>query len=359
MTHQALPDELYEEIQSIFRMTPALLVGSGFSCGYELPSMWQLGEYLAKHVEGRLVSSEAKTLWQNSLRAIKENLETGLNTIPLGSNGREEIITMLRQLTAELILEKTNEAESKIRLVENKSIHAPIRLLKMLFEGAAQNTDFVPVITTNYDTLIELFCDLAELPLDNGFSGHRIRTPRSPHLFQTQYKRIWAVDKKQGSQAEHKSIKTIRLHKPHGSINWLSTNNGPIEALWQLVSGERAIVVPGPSKYQDALVNVLFDSMRTEMNRVIQNTAALLCIGFGFNDEHLQGVIWQRLQMRMPLVLLTQKKTENINKLIQEFPHVCVILMDGSGSCIHWRNHVLKSEAPLWALDDFLKNFLE
>jgi SIR2-like domain len=359
MVNQELPDELYEEIQNIFRMSPALLVGSGFSCGYELPSMWRLGEFLTLHLEGRLISQEAKELWNNSIEAIKENLENGLNTIPLGGKGREEIINALRQITAELIQEETNKAETKIRMAENKKSHAPVRLLKRLFEGTAQNVDFVPVITTNYDTLIELFCDLAELPIDTGFTGHRIRTVRTPHLFQTNYKRIWAVDRKQGSQAEHRPIKTIRLHKPHGSISWLSTNDGPIEALWHLSSGERAIVVPGPSKYQDAMVNVLFDSMRTEMNAVLQNAAALLCIGFGFNDEHLQGVIRQRLQMGMPLVLLTQKTTASIDKFIQEFPHLCVILMDGEGACVQWRGQQLKCEKPIWTLDEFLKIFLE
>ena len=53
----------------------------------------------------------------------------------------------------------------------------------------------------------------------------------------------------------------------------------------------RAIVVPGPSKYQDALVNTLFDEMRTAMNAALADAQALLCIGFGFNDDHLQGVI--------------------------------------------------------------------
>lgn len=353
-----LPDELFKDVQHIFRHTPALLVGSGFSCGYGLPGMGALGAHLEAEVGPQLVSSEAKELWAKSLPAVHENLEAGLNKIPQGAPGREEIVAAIRDQTAKLILEATTKAEQEI-LDKRPADLAPTRLLRMLFNGAPQNAEHVPVITTNYDTLIELFCDLAELALDTGFVGHRRRMPRPAPIFQTQYTRTWAAERRGGVQVGHRPCKTVRLHKPHGSINWLMTEHGPIEVLNGAVEGVRAIVVPGPSKYQDALVNVLFDAMRTEMNVVLGNAPALLCLGFGFNDDHLQGVIRSRLDAGMPMVLMTRGKTTSIEEVLKTYPHVIGIFKHDTGAEVNWKGETMLVTTPLWQLDDFLKTFLE
>lgn len=354
-----LPDDLFVEVQRIFRATPAVLVGSGFSCGYGLPGMGDLGAHLLTNVEPALVTDDAKALWQSAVVAVKANLEAGLNTIPQGAAGREELVEAIRSETAKLILSATAEAEQIILSQGLAGNHAPARLLRLLFNGAAQNAESIPVITTNYDTLLELFCDLAELPIDTGFTGLRRRKPRIPPIFQTQYSRVWAAERKGGFQANHRPCKTIRLHKPHGSISWLATPTGPVEVLNDNSNAVRAIVVPGPSKYQDALVNTLFDAMRTEMNGVLGGAAALLCLGFGFNDDHLQGVIRARLDAHMPMILLTRGPTESIIGLLRAYPHAIAIFKEGPGAKCHWNGQVYVSDEPLWQLDDFLKRFLE
>ena len=358
MTATALSEDLYSEVQKIFRATPVVLVGSGFSCGYGLPHMGALGSHLVNVIEGRLTSAEAKAVWANALDAITSNLEAGLNTIPQGVVGRDEIVAAVREETAKLILEETVRAEIAVLTHAVPKAHAPVRLLRRLFEGSPQNADSISVITTNYDTLLELFCDLAELPLDTGFSGLRRRKPRANPIFQSQFNRVWGAEK-HGFQADYRPCKTVRLHKPHGSISWLTTADGPIEVLNDTSHAARAIVVPGPSKYQDALVNTLFDAMRTEMNNVIANANALLCIGFGFNDDHLQGVIRARLAAHMPMLIVTRDSTDNIEQLLQTHPHVIAFFAQGTGSVCRWSGASMSSDSPLWQLDDFLKVFIE
>lgn len=358
MTATGLPEELYTDMQAMFRATPILLVGSGFSCGYGLPHMGALGQHLANVVGPRLVSDDAIAVWKAALEPIRENLEAGLNTIANGAQGRDEIIAILREETAKFITEKTLAAEAAILDHPTPSTHAPARLLRRLYDGAPQNADSISVITTNYDTLLELFCDIAEVPLDTGFSGFRRRKPRTNPLFQTQYNRIWAAEKK-GTQADHRPCKTVRLHKPHGSITWHATKDGPIEVVNDVSMAPKAIVVPGPSKYQDALVNTLFDAMRTELNAAITRAGALVCIGFGFNDDHLQGVIKARLDSHMPMLILTQELTESIKDLLMRYPHVAAFCKKGDGCETHYNNKQHSSAQPLWQLDDFMKAFLE
>lgn len=358
MTATGLPEDLYSEVQKIFRATPVVLVGSGFSCGYGLPHMGALGSHLVNVIEARLTSADAKAVWAGALAAITSNLEAGLNTIPQGVTGRDEIVAAIREETAKLILEETMRAEIAVLAHATPKTLAPVRLLRRLFEGSPQNAESISVITTNYDTLLELFCDLAELSLDTGFAGFRRRRPRANPIFQSQYSRVWAADKK-GYQADHRPCKTVRLHKPHGSISWLATAEGPVEVLNDTSHAERAIVVPGPSKYQDALLNTLFDTMRTEMNNVIASANALLCLGFGFNDDHLQGVIKARLATHMPMLIVTRDSTDSIEHVLKTHPHAIAFFAHGTGSVCRWNGASMSSASPLWQLDDFLKAFVE
>ncbi|BAW80796.1 hypothetical conserved protein [Candidatus Nitrosoglobus terrae] len=358
MTAAELPDDFFKEIQEVFRKTPVLLIGSGLSCGYGLPNMGALTEHLATAVPGVLTTDGAQNAWAQSVEAVKANLEAGLNGIPLSMAERGEIVSAIREETAKLILERIIAAETIILGGIVAGGHAPSRLLKLLLDGSPQNAEGVHVITTNYDTLLELFCDLAELPLDTGFTGFRRRKPRPRPLFQTQYNRVLAPEKRQ-QQVDHRLCKTVRLYKPHGSISWLETDEGLLEVLNDVSVARRAIVVPSPSKYQDVMVNTVFDAIRAEMNDVLAKAEALLCIGFGFNDDHLQGVIKCRLEAGMPVIIVTRDVTPNIEKLLRDHPHVIALFKSGDGAESHWRGKKLQSPEPFWQLDDFLKKFLE
>ena len=124
-----------------------------------------------------------RNAWAQSVEAIKTNLEAGLNGIPVGMAEWGEIVSAIRGETAKLILNKTRIAEATILGEKVAGGHAPSRLLERLFNGSPQNAESIHVITTNYDTLLELFCDLAEIPLDTGFTGFRRRKPHSQPSF--------------------------------------------------------------------------------------------------------------------------------------------------------------------------------
>jgi hypothetical protein len=355
----ATPEEaIASAIQGLFRATPLLLIGSGFSCGYGLPGMAELGGHLASAVDTRISSVEAHALWDGALPAIKVNLEDGLNTIPSGAPGRQEVVAAIREETARLIISRTHSAESEILASRDPHLAAPARLLRRLYNGAPQNAECIPVITTNYDTLIELFSDLAEVPIDTGFTGLRRRTARSNPIFQTQYRRSLASNKQRTSY-EHRPCVNVRLMKPHGSITWQSCDGEPIEVLNDVSDAPRAIVVPGPSKYEDALINSLFDGMRGEMNAAVGRAAALLCVGFGFNDEHLQGVIRNRLEAGMPAAIITRDFTPNIREVIKRHRHVLAIQRSSGGAEAHFDGRTVTVAEPVWELDTFLKKYLE
>lgn len=351
-------ERIATSVQSLFRANPLLLIGSGFSCGYGLPSMAQLGEHLAEYVAPQLSSASAQALWASALPAVQVNLEQGLNTIASGAEGRDEVVTAIRMETSRLIIRRTREAEAQILSSTDRSIQAPTRLLKRLYSGARQNAECIPVITTNYDTLIELFCDLADLPLDTGFAGFRRRRARAAPIFQTQYRRIIAPGPRSSNYA-HRACLNVRLIKPHGSITWQSNDGVPFEVLNDQSDSLREIAIPGPTKYEDALINTLFDGMRGEMKTAVSRASALLCIGFGFNDPHLDGAIRTRLEAGMPTLILTRDFTSNIESIIDRYPNVVGVRSQGSGAEARSDGEAVFFATPVWKLDVFLKTYLE
>ena len=360
MEADELPEDISSAIQEVFRKTPVLLVGSGFSCGYGLPSMGDLAEHLVSSVHDMLTTDGAKAIWAQSIDALTDNLEEGLNGIAVGGPEWGEIISVIRSETSRLILERTVLAEEEILRGGPRIDYAPSRLLRRLFNGSPQNSNGIHVITTNYDTLLELFCDLEGLPLDTGFSGFRRRKPRvsSGGIFEAAYTRE-RVTQRGKSGFEYRPCKRVRLYKPHGSISWLETSDGPVEVINDILTKKRAIVVPGPSKYRDSMVDAVFDGMRSEMNDVLLKASALVCIGFGFNDDHLQGVITQRVRGGMPVIIITRGSTPNIERLIKQNKQIISVFASSDGSIFRWNGGVWRSGESLWRLGDFMKKFLE
>lgn len=356
----AIPETLMTRIQGLLRSSPVLLLGSGFSCGFGLPGMGRLGDHLSSVIGQQLTSADAKSLWSQVQPNLATHLEETLNRIAIATPGRDELIDAIRHETAALIAAETAASEEAISRSGNPSEAAPARLLRRLYQGAGQNVDCVTVITTNYDTLVEFFCDVAGLPIDNGFVGYRRRQVRSGSLFETSYGRS-TVTVRGGKQAQyrHQPRKVIRLLKPHGSITWHHTDQGPIEILGTPTDHARAIVVPGPTKYEDALINTLFDGLRTEMNASVNRAAALLCIGFGFNDVHLQGVIEARLHAGMPALILTLELTPNILAALDRHENLIAISKHNSGSAINVGTDRLLVAEPIWQLHEFLRTFIE
>ncbi len=353
-----VPDEVSRQVQGLFRPSPILLVGSGFSCGFGLPGMREVAQHLLTSMTPHAVSEDAFALWEAHKVGIGQDFEKGLDQIPSGASGREELTEEIRRLISGLIIARTANAEAEILNGQSPHLRAPARLLRRIFEGVPQNAECAPVITTNYDTLIELFCDFARLPIDTGFEGHRHRYFRENNIYRSTFRRENVLAKNE-MLLRYRQLSNIRLIKPHGSITWHSTNQGPVEILYKVTDLSRAIVIPGPSKYEDSLITTLFDTIRTEMNNSIRNATGMMCVGFGFNDVHLQGVIRERLKNGMPMLILAKQFTHNIISLLLDHPNIIAIREDAAGSACHVDGQVYISDKPLWELDSFLDNFLE
>jgi len=356
-----LPDEMLIELQSVVRSVPTLIVGSGHPCTYGLPTMKDIGDYLLAELPRLLSESDSIRLWESIRESIAEDFEEGLNELSPSDKGVDALLQTIRRLITLLFRQRCSASERFLLsegVLENPEKVALLRLMKMVYGGCSPNAAWIDIITTNYDTLIELLSDAAGLPLQTGFQGYRFRGFAPDMLVNPAYSRR-IVSEKGRVKRDFNVVRSVRILKPHGSVNWVIDRGRAAEMLAYGDSDEGAVVVPGPFKYKDALVNSLFDQIRAIMNGVLKLAPAVVAIGFGFNDDHLQNVLKDRLGSGMPMLILTKGWTKSIDNMINSYKNIVAFQQSGEGAMCAWKGERFRVNLPLWELDSFLKHVIE
>jgi len=153
-----------------------------------------------------------------------------------------------------------------------------------------QTSPRVKVFTLNYDLLFEHAATDVNAIVIDGFSFTYPRT-FSGRLFD------YDIVQREGSklQEEDNFIQRVfHLHKLHGSLNWERNIDGRI-----LVNDKPAkplIVYPREAKYEDSYEQPFFEMMaRFQRSLRINNDTLLICIGYSFNDKHINAAVEEAL----------------------------------------------------------------
>ena len=64
---------------------------------------------------------------------------------------------------------------------------------------------------------------------------------------------------------------------------------------------------------------------------VIKNTRSFLCVGFGFNDEHITPEIIKKIKEGIPIVLITQKASNAALNLLSLANNIAIVEENMSG----------------------------
>ncbi len=154
-----------------------------------------------------------------------------------------------------------------------------------------QTSPRVKIFTLNYDTLFEDAARAANAIVIDGFSFTLPRT-FSGRFFD------YDIVQREGSKLKEEDNfvqRVLHLHKLHGSINWTrieSTNDVIVESN----PTKPLMVYPRESKYEDSYEQPFFEMMaRLQRNLRLNNDTLLICIGYSFNDKHINAAIEEAL----------------------------------------------------------------
>lgn len=337
-TENTLENKLAKLIQKYLEKQPVIILGTGATIPYGLPSMLELANHLKISVDGRSVE------WNSFLSALKKtrDLEKALQVTQISQTLTNKIIISAWELINKKDLEFYRD------LLNEKRGEFP---LKDLFSKLLQShPKQIKVITTNYDRVAEYAADLAEANVHTGFSGKYLLN------FSQDYLQI------------HPNRSRVDIWKVHGSLDWFKRRNGisfssPL-AKDIPIDTEPLVVTPGIVKYQQTHLEP-YRTVMNEADKVLMLASCFLCIGYGFNDEHVQPKLIQQVQQKgRPIVTIVKKLTDNGIRLLLSNPAKSIVLEEGENNqtLIHYfENNEYKVgtlDGNFWKLRDFLRLWL-
>lgn len=286
-------NKISKQAQDYYKNTPVIILGSGASAAFGMSGMWNLAQHLMANVDVVDLHDNEQTSWQNFCEKLQADidLETALHDTPLSP-----------ELTGRVVYETWNLLAPEDFKVFEKSLNNPSlfplgKLLKHMFRSTAKELN---IITPNYDRLAEYACEQENIHHYSGFShGYRGYSAKKDYLSCSRQVNIWKV---------------------HGSLGWFTNSNGVITSLSNIneIPNDLTplIVTPGIEKYRSTHKEP-YKTIIHESDDVMDGATAYLCVGFGFNDEHIQTKLVNRCANNgASVIIITYELTEATKEFI-------------------------------------------
>lgn len=335
-------DTLLKLIQDWTNRVPLIILGSGASVPFKLPSMWSLGE----HLKNSISFSEPSDIEQfEEFKAIlskTNDLETTLLQIQLRPSVLEKIISETWSLV------NKHDIEAFEELLSGK-LEFPLSELTSHLLLSAQRK--VSIITTNYDRLAEYAASFSNAFICTGFSQNFIG-----HF--SKYIHLQDLTRLTGFKGQ------INIWKVHGSLDWFRTHEDIDKQIPYRssipVNHKPLIVTPGLSKYYETQLEP-FRTIFTEADNEIEKATSFLCIGYGFNDIHVQPKLITQIKAGKPIIVITKELTPKTKQSIIDGGCKQYILIEeanGKDSRIYsssFSGELIVPDVNYWSLSEYLK----
>lgn len=342
-------DALKKELQAIFSDGLVTVIGSGLSCAEGLPGMGALATELISKVPSAIPDADIPT-WA----AIEECLTSeGLEGALLKHPPTDDIESAIIQFTSAFVLAKEQEAIAACVTGTRK-----LKIASLLPHISAATPKIAHIITTNYDRLIEFATESEGWGVDSMMVG-RYWGKHDPELSS----KLMIRDVSRGNKGAVRLIyrNHVKLFKPHGSLDWFMAGDTPMTSSMAF-SSNPLIITPGVGKYKKGYGQP-FDVHRERGNAAIDNASSILCIGYGFNDDHLQTHLSPKLKGGTRAVILTHSLSPNARTAVAQSPN-CTALISSSDAknpgtiVVRGTTETLVPSVEWWDVENFVKGVL-
>tara|TARA_R110002111_G_scaffold120260_3_gene183334 strand:+ start:642 stop:1676 length:1035 start_codon:yes stop_codon:yes gene_type:complete len=325
-----------------------VVIGSGLSCAEGMPGMGALADHLLTEVPECLDKEKDKAIW--GLVASKLSAGVDLESTLLEVQVSELLEEKIANITHAFILRHEQQIISDVFLGDRVLRFS--RLLPHLLKPKMG----IPVVTTNYDRLVEVAAECVGIAVNDSFSGKHVGSfnPRESKLS------LCRSVTQRGKKVLLKYADHLSVYKPHGSLDWFRVNNEPVSSNIFL-GGEKLIITPGANKFRGGYERP-FDSHREMANKAIDGASRFLIIGYGFNDEHLQVHLERQIDKGRPTVVITHSITTEFRGYLRGKPSVWVVCSrpeEKGFTLIADESEIEFDDINIWDLDEFVSEVLE
>lgn len=282
-----------KQAQDYYNKAPLIILGSGASAAHGMSGMWALANHLVANTDISGLSDAETEAWNKFCQVLKDgvDLESALHKVAV----TEELTSRIIKATWSLI--NAEDIHIFHESLQNQAMFPLSRLLRHMFKSSLTKLN---IITTNYDRLAEYACDQERIHHYTGFTYGFFRQLAAPN--------------------EITSARRVNIWKVHGSLDWFKSPLEDIVALSNIqgipVNYKPEIVTPGTQKYHTTHLEP-YRSIIHNADQAITAANSYLCIGYGFNDEHIQPKLMARCQRQnTPITIITYSLSDAARKLI-------------------------------------------
>jgi len=177
------------------------------------------------------------------------------------------------------------------------------------------------IFTLNYDLMFEKAMDKMGIIYIDGFIGTTERSFRpESYTFDFYYPATTTEGK------VSRLDKVIHLYKLHGSIDWVKVPRTPSNIFgiakkdpdYQENYGD-VLIYPTPMKEGETLGFPYSELIRRFASIIQQPQSVLITIGYSFNDEHINRIIWEALSIPSFNLVIVAYSKNGIEKIKEKF----------------------------------------
>lgn len=345
VTPKAHDEATLKFAQEALSATPVIILGSGASAAHGVPGMWPLAQHLMKAAIPVDWTDGEGAEWDGFVAQLARDvdLESALQAIR-----PTERQTHFIAATTRAFLLPSDVAVLHALLADRWALPLS-RLYRHLFDSTHPN---VHVITPNYDRLAEYAADAADLSCFTGFGyGHLQSRAKHPNTRVT---------------VNRREARTVSVWKVHGSLDWFQDVANQIVGVPSVVDVPTGysplMITPGIDKYR-LTHGEPFRTILACSDNALENARAYFCVGYGFNDEHLQTKLVERCEKEStPLVIITKKLTPTAKAFLRGGRcRRYLAIEDGPAGGRGYMNDEpdgFDLDKPIWKLNDFLNHVI-
>jgi hypothetical protein len=270
-----------------------------------------------------------------------KDLEQALHNVALS----EDTVEILVAATWEIISSKDSEFYEELL---KGTVSFPLAdLFRYLLRTADSH---IRVVTTNYDRLAEYAANYVHAYVSTGLTAGWLQrfVPAS-------------VNAETAPAPGYEGQVTVL--KVHGSLDWFRDTTDDVLGMPLAraipLNTQPLMVTPGVTKYR-AVHKDPFRTVLTAADAVLRRASCYVCVGYGFNDEHVQPILvnWV-MKSDIPLVLVTKELTERTRQAFLANPPKKFIFLEEAdgGTRVYNPEHpdgVCLDDVSVWKLENFM-----
>lgn len=332
----------YEDLarcaQHFLSERPVLVLGTGVTIPHGLPSMPELADLLLAAIKGNPPGWEEFSVCLDTTK----DLEQALHEVALPNETVEILVA------ATWVIISSKDTEFYEQLLKGPVAFPLAELFKYLLRTADSR---IRVVTTNYDRLAEYAGNYVGAYVSTGVTAGWLQrfVPAS-------------VNAERPPAPGYEG--QVSVLKVHGSLDWFRDATDDIVGvpLARAIppNTQPLVVTPGVTKYR-AVHKDPFRTVMTAADAVLRGASCYVCVGYGFNDEHVQPILVNRvMKSDIPLVLVTKQLTEPTRKAFLRNPPKKFIFLEEAdgGTTVYNPEHpggVRLEGVSVWRLDNFMR----